>query len=269
MKTIQQAYRTLNLLSLDVVAGAVLSALFFCRIFQATPRWAGFLALALTVWVIYTVDRLLDLKKNPTDTLGRHQFHRKYYRSLWASCLIIALVLIVLIFFLRLPVLKGGLVLSVVVMVYILVQKQLRFVKEVVVALFYTCGVVLLSWSLKTQAGAEDYLIVIPFFIIALINLILFSWFEWEADETNRQNSFVTHFGKSTSYNVLAVLFAAGIIAIVPVVWTTHYAAAGVYFFMLLVLFLIYWFPSYFSIQERYRLWGDAVFLLPGLALWI
>lgn len=265
MKTIHQAYRILNVLSLDVVAGAVLSALFFCKVFQATPRMVGFLALALAVWMIYTVDRLLDVRRNPIDTLERHRFHRQHYNKLQTACLVVAVLLVVLIFFLRIAVLKGGILLSAIVIVYILVQKQLRFAKEVVIAFFYTCGVVLLAWSLKTRAG--DYLVVFPFFIIALINLILFSWFEKETDEKNSQPSFVTHFGKDTSYKVLACLFVAGVIAVLPVLWTKHYVEAGIYLSMIGVLFLIYCFPSYFSMHERYRLWGDAVFLFPGLAL--
>jgi len=254
-------------LSIDVVVGAVLSALFFCKIFQVTPRLAGLLALALTVWVIYTVDRLLDVRKKPADALDRHQFHQRHYRSLWASCAVITLLLIVLIFFLRLEVLKGGVVLSVIVMIYILVQRRLKFVKELAVAFFYTCGVLLLVWSLKDHTAISHYLVVIPFFIIALINLILFSWFEKETDEKNLQHSFVTHFGRDNSGKVLLLLFVIGTVFSLLVMWMGYYFESGIYLTMVFTLLMIYCFPRYFHVHERYRLWGDAVFLLPGLAL--
>lgn len=254
-------------MSIDVVVGAVLSALFFCKVFQATPRLAGLLALALTVWVIYTVDRLLDVRKKPADALGRHQFHQRHYKSLWACCAVVALLLIVLIFFLRLEVLKGGVVLSAIVMVYILVQGRLKFVKELAVAFFYTCGVLLLSWSLKGHTAITHYLIVIPFFIIALINLILFSWFEKETDEKNLQHSFATHFGKDNSGKVLLFLFIIGAVFSLLVMSMGYYFESGIYLIMIFILLMTYCFAGYFKLHERYRLWGDAVFLLPGLAL--
>ena len=56
-------YQYINILSLDIAAGAVISAVFFAQIFNVQIKPYGLLALGLTVWIIYTVDHLRDAKK--------------------------------------------------------------------------------------------------------------------------------------------------------------------------------------------------------------
>ena len=60
---LSKAYRLINILSIDVVAGAVCSALFFARLLQVSLLPYGIISLALTVWIIYTADHLLDAKR--------------------------------------------------------------------------------------------------------------------------------------------------------------------------------------------------------------
>jgi len=63
VKKLGRIYQFINVLSLDVVAGAMVSALFFARIFKVQILPWGVLALGLTVWTIYTTDHLVDAKR--------------------------------------------------------------------------------------------------------------------------------------------------------------------------------------------------------------
>ena len=65
-----------QILSLDVVLGAVSVGVFATQLLQvkANPYW--WIILAVAVWVIYTFDHLVDgFKKKGESTIYRHRFH--------------------------------------------------------------------------------------------------------------------------------------------------------------------------------------------------
>ena len=68
MSKILRLCQTLNILSIDIAAGAVICCAFFADILGVSVLPYGFITLGLTVWIIYTVDHLLDVwreKPNP------------------------------------------------------------------------------------------------------------------------------------------------------------------------------------------------------------
>src|SRR6187431_1308602 len=98
-------YRFINLLSIDVALGAVCSALFFARLLSVRILPFGLITLGLSVWIIYSVDHLLDARKlkSKASTM-RHRFHQEHSRSITIMVLIATIVNAVLIFFIRKPV---------------------------------------------------------------------------------------------------------------------------------------------------------------------
>src|SRR5687768_6879666 len=126
MSSLVRAYRLFNLLSLDVVAGAVVSALFFARVFQVEVRLVGLIALGLTVWIIYTADHLRDASKIVGEaSTERHRFHQVHYKKLMFLTMIALGLNVVVILFLKPPVLEWGVVLSFVVFAYMIAQGSL------------------------------------------------------------------------------------------------------------------------------------------------
>ena len=62
---------------------------------------------------------------------------------------------------------------------YLAVHRQLAFLKEVVVALLYSAGILLPSLSVTPESlSSFHYIMIILFFNTALVNLLLFSWFD-------------------------------------------------------------------------------------------
>src|SRR6218665_3126042 len=144
-------YRLVNILSLDVAGGAVVCALFFARLFGVTILPQGLLSLGLAVWIIYTTDHLLDawrLKKEASTM--RHRFHQRHFRVLFILLCVASSVELVLILFLRKSVFYGGLYLSGGVIFYILINRWLKYFKEVTAALLYSAGVLLPVFSLRS-----------------------------------------------------------------------------------------------------------------------
>jgi hypothetical protein len=266
MQALHRFYHYINILSLDIAAGAVASALFFAKIFEVQIKPYGLIALALTVWIIYTIDHLRDAKniKHSAST-ERHRFHQQYFHALIFCLGLAVLVDAVTIFFIRRQVLEWGLILWVAVVVYLMFQQFLRFLKEFFIATLYTSGVLLLSVTVtSTELHLDHILLIIQFGMIAWSNLVLFSWFDHVFDQQDKQNSFVTMMGNRTTLLFLYGLFVFSfLIATVQFIAFTISLPVGVLCIMNMVLLLIFIFRRSLSKDDAYRLIGDAVFLIP------
>lgn len=262
-----RAYRLLNILSLDIVAGAIICAVFFARIFEVVVLPYGFISLGLTVWVIYTADHLLDAGKlHTTASTTRHRFHQQHFDALLVAALIAAVIDGLQLFYIRKSVFVGGIVLAVVVVVYFFIQRRLIFLKESFGAILYAGGVLLIPVSLR-QAGFSIMhgMFALQFFLIALTNLLLFSWFDYAPDQRDNHNSFARSFGeKETRLVIRVILVVNAVMTVIQVIaFPVSILAEAVLTGMNIVLFVIFMNKPYFERDDRYRLVGDAIFLLP------
>jgi hypothetical protein len=265
MRYLLRLYRLFNLLSIDVALGSVCSALFFARILQVHILSYGLLALGLSVWIIYTVDHLLDaLKiKSPAAT-ARHRFHQQNFKTLLVMLAMAMVINGVIILFIRHRVLVAGLYIAAIVGIYFLINRYLKFMKEIFIAIVYTIGVLLPSVSVTQQPMNEwPWLIIVSFSVTALINLILFSWFDHARDLRDGNISFVTVLGERTSRTVIVLLFL--LVTFLAVMSLS--VAAVVILLMNALLLTTFIFNRYFSRHDRFRILGDFVFILPLIYL--
>ena len=113
MKLLFQFYKALNLLSLDVAVGAMISALFFARILTVSIFPADIVCLGLTVWMIYTVDHLFDARRiKGTASTERHRFHQDHFGVLLPLLALAAAGDLGLAFFIRTSVFQWGIYLA-------------------------------------------------------------------------------------------------------------------------------------------------------------
>jgi hypothetical protein len=263
-------YRLISILSMDVALGAACCAAWFAYHFDVHLRVYALICLGLTVWIIYTADHLMDALKLKTEaSTTRHRFHQKHFKLLIVAMLIAGIIDLSLLFFIRAQVLYAGLGLSGVVLAYLLLNRWLNFLKEIVVAIVYCSGVLLPAISLKaTPLTLADVLLIVLFFLTALINLLMFSWYETESDKRDGYNSFSIKFGTEFTHSLLSVLFIVqGMFILAYWVISGEFLPLLLLFVMNCVLFMLFKTPENFRKSEKYRLWGDAVFLLPGLFL--
>ncbi len=259
-------YRHLNLLSIDVALGAVCCGAWFAKTFQVTLRPYALLSLGLTVWIIYTTDHLLDAQKIKAEaSTQRHKFHQQHFKALWLLLGLAIVLDAVLIFFMRKPVLYAGMVLAAVVATYLVLSRWLGFLKEFVVAVLYCGGVLLPVLSLhETSLSPEGVLLIASFFITAWINVLLFAWFDHDADARDGYASFSVRFGKYLTMQFLRTLFfIQAAVLVVMAIQLQAKQPVMVLFMMNSILFLLFIKPGSFKPNDRYRLLGDAIFIFP------
>src|SRR4051812_41244064 len=142
MKHALRLYRFINIISLDVALGAVTGSAFFATVFHTSLLPQGLAALGISVWIIYSVDHLLDAYKlKNTASSERHQFHQKYLTQITVAVIFLVLVDIVLIFYVRPSVFNAGLLLAGVVIFYLLFHRWMYPLKEIAGAVLYSGGV--------------------------------------------------------------------------------------------------------------------------------
>jgi 1,4-dihydroxy-2-naphthoate octaprenyltransferase len=158
----------------------------------------------------------------------------------------------------------------VLVVVYLVVHRFLNYLKEFLVAVLYTGGV--LIPALTRTASPLQFLLspeCFIFLIAALLNLLLFSWYEMKQDKVDGHPSFANYFGEQFTKKVMVILFMAQGLLLVYLL-STHFGKESIILFaMNAVLALLIIFPNVFRQLERYRLVGDAIFLFPGLVLFL
>jgi 4-hydroxybenzoate polyprenyltransferase len=260
-------YRLLNILSIDVALGAVCSGIFFAHILQADVTPYSLISLGLSVWIIYTADHLLDAKKMKTSaTTNRHRFHQQHFKGLSTFIVFATGINVVLLFFIRRPAVVTGIVLVILVILYLLIQHSLKFLKEMFVAIVYTAGVLLPAMTnTKVDWINWNWIVIVQFFLVAFLNLIIFSWFDYENDMHDNRVSFVTIFGKSMSQVFIYFLFVLSM-----TLWVVAFSfqiETILFLGMNALLFIMIRFNSYFGHHDRYRILGDAIFFLLILVL--
>ncbi len=271
MTNLSRFYRLLNILSIDVVLGAVCCAAWFANYFEVELRIYALLCLGLTVWIIYSADHLLDAikVKGEASTL-RHRFHQKHFKALTIVLACASAFDFGLLFFIRAQVLYAGIFLICMVGVYLLISRWLAYLKEIVVAGLYCGGVLLPALSLNESGmTAADLFLILCFFLTALINVIMFAWFDHALDIRDGNNSFSTKFGKDFTKKLLILLFALQVIFLVILLVGKSFLPLIVFGSMNSILYLLFVRSDEFGKAEYYRLLGDAVFLIPAVFLLI
>lgn len=266
MNHFTKIYHYINILSLDVVAGSVICSLFFARIFEVTVPKYTLCALAITVWIIYTVDHLKDALIIPQSASSdRHRFHQEKFGIILPIVLLACLVDVKMIWHLKFSVLLYGFVLGIWVAMYLLWQGYLKFLKEIFVASLYTLGIVLPSLAIHPLVlNPLHYILIVQFCMTAFINLLLFSLFDYKTDSLHQQHSFVTWFGYSSARQCILLL---GMLNMVGGFWMLFYNTKLnlIILLMNMILLTILVFKNELKFHNYYRMIGDAIFFIPSL----
>lgn len=267
MEFLLKIYRWLNLISIDVSAGTVVCAAFFGELLGVTINISVFIALSLTVWIIYTADHLLDSRKLKTSaSTFRHRFFQLHH-TIFIVLLVIAVLAdsIIVINFPR-PLSMAGSYLILPIIIYLLLQRFISPFKELCGAIFYTAGVMLPALVLRTIPMSSFLVIAaIQFFLVAWMNLLLFSLFDKERDERDYQVSFATKYGEIKTHRFIFMIFLGILGLTLYQVFYQHWFTGLIMLAMSLVLLLMVFKKDWFMLNERFRLTGDAIFFLPLL----
>jgi hypothetical protein len=259
-------------LSLDVMLGAVLCNIVFWKLpdGHGQTEYLSAIILGIAVFIVYSSDRLFDLRKqNLSDTL-RHKFHEKHKKLLWE--IIIILTIFSTIFAMTLPhkVLQMGIAISAIVFLYLIIVNRLPnhssvlVAKEPLTAFIYTMGTVGTAFVNRTNISQLEWTIALIFFLIVIQNLLLFSMYESMAKPS--AINMANYIGKNRVRGINTVIFIT-ILAIGGYAFSQNrvdYIAKIllVQIIMSAILWMLNDFVKFFIQEERYRWLGDGVFLL-------
>jgi 4-hydroxybenzoate polyprenyltransferase len=265
-------YQYIRAFSLDVVAGAVISARWIGNYFSADIPTSAILALGLTVWLIYTVDHLLDARKiKSKDALLRHVIHHKNAPYIVGLMAVVVMVLIFILQNLKPHLIAYGLSLALAVFIYFIfihfIRKKVYWGKEWFVALVYATGICLPTLAYIQSIPAILIYFWIQLFILACINLILFNMIEYKIDKKQGFDSFATVKGVDFSRKIILMLFLS-----FALIWSSSFLFfkaeelldyQAIFILMASVLAMVLSKEVVLRQEEWYRVIGDIVFVLP------
>jgi len=264
-----------QVLSLDICIGAIGSGALAATLLCAPMRAIWWLLLPASVWVIYSVDHLLDAKKISTGAVNvRHKFHRDHFTAIAIVTTIVGVCCVAsAIWFLPDMVLKAGAIISALVAFHLGMAfwGKVRIGKEISVALIYACGV----WFgpyLRSECAfsAIPAIAFVLFVIAALLNLFMSSAIEYDLDKKEGLTFATDIISPQTirrSVTVVSLVTSFGALALAAFAAyrslpTRQIVALTMLFVLCAVPGVILYYEDYFKIKQRYRALAEWAFAL-------
>ncbi len=187
-----------NILSLDAPFVALSWQWLLHRSFDIPLPFRLQATLGIAVWIIYVLDRCLDVWKENADTLStaRHRFYRQYWFPMLALAVLTGSVMLWLARFHLHPIMfTSGIGLGVLILGYLmLVQRFTRIfhltgLKEASVGILFAIGVTLNLWIKLPLKSWGFHLAFIAFAILCTLNCLLIHG--WELTSRPRQTAWL------------------------------------------------------------------------------
>jgi len=268
-RSLSRLYELISILSLDVVAGSVVCALFFIKVLQATPSFA-LVPLALTVWIIYTGDHLLDARRiGHLASSARHRFHQEHFAQLRIAIAVAVILDALSLVWVSRAVILGGMFLAVLVALLMLMHRTFPWLREIIVSVLYTCGVLLPAIAqARMPYTIAHSLLFVQFSLVALTNLLVLSWLDRESDYKDGLTSFTLTAGQRMSQMLIwTSFFLCMVLTLAQVYYASLQWPALIVGIMEVVLLLIYAGRQRSDRQLLQRMISDGVFIIPVLYL--
>jgi len=273
-------FTILQLLSIDVIIGTLAIGFMATKLLRVTANTYWWIVLPLTVWVVYSLDHVIDSFKNKNAAvIARHRYHYTHKREFILAIITISIISLALsLLFLDKEIIKYGVLLSSITGIYLaliyLLKKRRFFLfqKEILIAAVYTIGIFLapLIWH-RNIPPYPVILVIINIFLLAWIEGVMISWFEYEDDLSDGHTSFATMFGrKNTRLFLIATQVILAVItklSILYITTTLEFTALIITIVMDIILFVVIMNSDKLFIQKYYRTIGELVFILPILII--
>jgi len=275
-------YRQIHYLSLDIVLGALATSCLATRLFQASPGWVWWVTLALTVWLLYTGDHLLDAWKHRK--LGLREMHAFILRNrkvlIWSMGVACVADVMLIINSLERPVLKvalalGGAVLLFYAVRHLLTRNRFLFIPgELFVLVLYLAGTWMGPFVTRSAELLPSHgMIAVMMGLVLLMNLGIISLYDMHLDSRLGVSSLARTLGQHPTRNM--ILGAAATAILLTVFQFLVYGIDRYFQFalvltgMALVLLPVLLMPSRFRNLDAYRLTADGVLFMGFLSLLI
>lgn len=271
-------YHIINALSLDIALGAGILSLVLGRYLGLQIPVFVLLTLVISVWIIYTIDHLMDAKAIPHQASSfRHHFHQHFRKEILIALILSLIGLFFILFqlppitiFYGIPVVLG-------VSIYFILNKffGLTFQKEILIAALYVIGVYIGPYSLSNgEIPKEMSVFLLQLGLMAWANLLIFGIYEQSEDLQDGLKSTVTSWGVQKSGRLvkilLAITFVLAIFGLLTFIDAINYFKLQIVFiFMNGVLGTLYFRRETLAQSGiQYRYFGDGIFFMPVAYFW-
>jgi len=268
----------MNLLCVDVVVGALCSGAFATQILDVKLSWPYWVVLSLSVWIIYTLDHLVDAYRLKTRAhTQRHLFVYRYFKVIvWLTALLLAIDFFLVLYYLDKEILFFGIGAGLFAVLYFAAlqaagsRKLVLLQKELIVALLYSVGiwgVPLLNIEFYLHSG--EMLTLVGFLFLTIANILVLSLYEHAQDKLDGHQTFAVAWGKPRSKQAV-FMFCGFIFLISGVLMVFGYEqklkiAAGLFLLMAGTTVMLVRFPDSFRKNQVYRYLTEGIFWFPGL----
>ncbi|MDB4161025.1 hypothetical protein N9772_01495 [Bacteroidia bacterium] len=269
----------INTYSISVALGSFSCYVFFSKIYKVQANYVVASGLALGVWFIYTLDHLLDgIQLKYKATARRHTVHFTKKTVLIPMLAIVGVLLLLLAFYVpqthynMVGVLMALTVAHFVVNYLVPVRfKRKFFFKEAFIAFVVSVG-----FCIAPLAEAPFDLwphsvpvVSISLLLLNLTNLFIFSFFDKEADHQADVLSLAQLTTDMTIRRLSILCILLSLIFMSIGLWQEDVSVLVwfVFFAMQASLFIIVKNKGYFQLEDRYRFFGDLIYVYPLAAL--
>jgi hypothetical protein len=281
LNQLSKIYLLFRVWSLDVVLGTLMVGAFIVELLDVSPSPWWWFILASTVWIIYTTDHLLDgyKGKNTQPVIYRHNYHFKHKLVLFIMMIVLSgITLGVGITCLHAEIVLKGILLFTIILLYFLIvhfiQKQNHFFnqKELLIALAYIAGITLapMVWN-NNPLTTHQIITIIVLVLLAWAEGVLASWFDYNNDLHDGHSSFTTTFGKNITKYFLITLHVIIFLLLKANIFFTEdwmqFSSIIIEAVMNLGLLLMLLNPKIMEKNERYRIFGEMIFWIPGIII--
>ncbi len=275
-------YKVFHYLSLDIVLGALASSCLGARLFRASPGWTWWLTLALTVWLLYIGDHILDAWKQRKKS--KRELHQFIFRNrkilLWFMGVAGIVDLLIIFNFFERSLLQFALALAGGVLLFYAMRHLFRknrvlFIPgEIFVLLLYLAGTWLGPFIYRgVELQTTDGLIVLMTSGVLLMNLGIISLYDIKLDTRMGITSLAQFLGQGSTRNLILItgigIYLLGVMQFLVFGTDRHSQFALILSGMATILFLVLYFPSFFRKKDHYRMIADAVLYMGFLSLLI
>lgn len=260
-----------------MVIGVPVSTKFFAKTLGYDLDFWTTLALGISVFVIYTLDHIIDgYKWKENSYTLRHLLHYKYAFALAILLLGLTVVDLYIVFFkLSSSVIVFGVIMSLFVLIYLVLHyfkaaifKRTLFGKELIISLVVSsCFIFLPAFTNHVKISTDIVLLMATVTSMNFGNLLLFSFYDLEIDQKAEFKTAHSENTKVQLHKISMISILISILCLVLIWNSVDVLSLTILLAMNLTLFIIWWKREFFSVKERYRFTGDLIYLYPVVYL--
>ncbi len=266
-----------NTYSIWVALGSLITFSFVSVQFTKTIDWVVAVGFAIGIWFIYTFDHLLDgVKQGDKAVSVRHRKHFSQKKTILTLLVIAFTIELALCFYVDSEYYRVIFLLIVLTVIHFIINhwssnkfKERFFLKEVFIAFVVTVGFVVVP-SIKGLPSYDKIVVFFaPLFFINLSNLLLFTLYDKEIDLATNTLSAASFYTEKQLKNVITSALILGLLFVAIAVYTNFLGIPSMLLFlsMIISLFVINKNKEYFGLNDRYRFFGDLIYVYPAVIL--